>query len=174
MLVNGFPSQFFFASRGLRQGDPISPLLFLLVMEVFTRMVNSAATAALIYAFSVGPLNKSATDVSHLLFADDTIIFCDNNCKQIVNLGGVLISFEVVSELRVNLSKSSILPVGQVDNIQLLAGILGCYIGSFPSSYLGLPLGAKFKDKFIWAPVIERLIEDYLGENQSISPKRGD
>ena len=62
--------------------------------------------------------------------------------------------------------------MGQVDNIQLLAGILGCSIGSFPSSYLDLPLGAKFKDKSIWAPVIERLIEDYLGENQ-ISLQRG-
>ena len=72
-----------------------------------------------------------------------------------MNLSGILIWFEAVSGLRVNLSKSSILPVGQVDNIQLLAGILGCSIGSFPSSYLGLPLGAKFKDKSIWAHVLE-------------------
>ena len=69
VLVNGSPSQFFSASRGLRQSDPISPLLFLLLMEVFTRMVNSAATARLIFDFSVGRLNESATDVSHLLFA---------------------------------------------------------------------------------------------------------
>ena len=119
-------------------------------------MVNSTATAGLISSFSVGRLNESATDVSHLLFADDTIIFCDNDCEQIVNLCGILIWFEAVSGLRVNLPKSSILPVGQVDNIQLLAAILGCSIGSFPSSYLDLPLGAKFKDKSIWAPVIER------------------
>ena len=40
VLINGSPSQFFSASKGLRQGDPISPLLFLLVMEVFTRMLQ--------------------------------------------------------------------------------------------------------------------------------------
>ena len=120
VLVNGSPSQFFSASRGLRQGDPISPLLFLLVMEVFTRMINSAATVGLISGFSVGRVSDSATNVSHLLFVDDTIIFCDNNCEQIVNLRGILIWFEAMAGLRVNLSKSSILPARQVDNIQLL------------------------------------------------------
>jgi len=53
-------------------------------------------------------------------------------------------------------SKSSILPVGQVDNLQMLAGVLGCSIDYLPSSYLGLPLGAKFKDKSIWNPIIDR------------------
>lgn len=114
VLVNGSPSQFFSASRGLRQGDPISPLLFLLVMEVFTRMVNSAATVGLISGFFVGRLNDSASDVSHLLFDDDTIIFCDNDCEQIVNLRDIVIWFEVAFGIRVNLSKSSILLVGQV------------------------------------------------------------
>ena len=112
VLANGSPSQFFSASRELRQGDPISPLLFLLIMEVFT-MVNSATTVGLISGFSVARLNEFVTDVSALLFADDTIIFCDNDCEQIVNLRCILIWFEAVSRLRVNLSKSSIVPVGQ-------------------------------------------------------------
>ena len=127
VLINGSPSQFFSASRGLRQGDPISPLLFLLVMEVFTRMLRAASSAGLLAGFSVGRLNDSSTKISHLLFADDTIIFCDNVCEQIVNLRGILIWFEAVSGLRVNLSglrvnlsKSSILLVGQVDNLQML------------------------------------------------------
>ena len=156
VLINGSPSQFFSASRGLRQGDPISPLLFLLVMEVFTRMLRVASSAGLIAGFSVGRLNDSSTKISHLLFADDTIIFCDNVCEQIVNLRGILIWFEAVSGLRVNLFKSSILPVGQVDNLQPLVGVLGCSIDSLPSSYLGLPLGARFKDKSIWNPVVDR------------------
>ena len=87
------------------------PPLFLLVMAC-SRMVNSVAIVGLISGFSVGRLNESATDVFHLLFADDTIIFYDNDCEQIVNLRGILIWFEAVSGLRVNLSKSSILPVG--------------------------------------------------------------
>jgi len=78
VLINGSPSQFFSASRGLRQGDPISHLLFLLVMEVFTRMLNAASTAGLLVGFSVGRLNETTTNISHLLFVDNTIIFCDN------------------------------------------------------------------------------------------------
>ena len=155
VLVNGSPTEFFSASRGIRQGDPLSPLFFLLVMETFTRMIEAASTAGLIFGFSVGSAN-AAMSISHLLFADDTIIFCDNDCEQMVNLRCVLTWFEAVSGLRVNLAKSSLLPVGEVDNIQLLAGVLGCSIDSFPSTYLGLPLGARFKEKAIWDPIIGR------------------
>jgi len=44
--------------------------------------------------------------------------------------------------------------MGLLDNIQIIAGVLGCKIDSFPITYLGLPLGAKFMDKVIWDPVI--------------------
>jgi len=64
--------------------------------------------------------------------------------------------FEAVSGLRVNLNKSSILPVGEVDTAHVHTDILGCGLDSFPSSYLGLPLGAKFKEKSIWEPIIKR------------------
>jgi len=74
VLINGSPSQFFSASRGLHQGDPISPLLFLLVMEVFTRMLQVATTAGLLSGFFVGQGSANSA-VSHLLFADDTITF---------------------------------------------------------------------------------------------------
>ena len=53
--------------------------------------------------------------------------------------------FEAMSDLRINLSKSEIIPVGPVDNVAELPMELDCGIGSFPSSYLGLPLGAQHK-----------------------------
>jgi len=59
-------------------------------------MVNLTATAGLISGFSVGRLNESATDASNVFFADNTIIFCDNDCEQIVNLHGILIWFEAL------------------------------------------------------------------------------
>ena len=59
----------------------------------------------------------------------------------------ILIWFQAVSGLRINLTKSSMMPVGHLDNLQLLAGVLGCKIESLPITYLGLPLGAKFKEK---------------------------
>jgi len=53
ILVNGLPTDFFLASRRLRQEDPLSPLLFLLVMEVLTRMIEAVSSAGLISGFSV-------------------------------------------------------------------------------------------------------------------------
>jgi len=85
--------------------------------------------------------------VSHLLFADDTVVFCENDCEQMVNLRGVLSWFQAVLSLTVNLAKSSILSIGHMDNIQMLACVLGCKVDAFPTTYLGLPLSAKFKEK---------------------------
>ena len=87
--------------------------------------------------------------VSHLLFADDTLIFCNADLEQILILCMILIWFEVMSGLKINLSKSELVPVGVVHNIDLLLNVLGCKQGTLPMKYLGLPLGAKFKDKTI-------------------------
>jgi len=64
--------------------------------------------------------------------------------------------FEAVSGLHVNWHKSNLVPVSKVDNIQECAGILGCVVGSLPTTYLGLTLGAKSKALQIWSGVIER------------------
>jgi len=63
--------------------------------------------------------------------------------------------------------------VGQVDNILSLAGVLGCSIDSLPSSHLGLPLGAKFKDKSIWEPVVERFERRLSGWKSKYISKGG-
>ena len=54
------------------------------------------------------------------------------------------------------MAKSSILPIGHMDNISTASGVLGCNVDVFPTIYLGLPLGAKFKEKAIWDPIVER------------------
>ena len=84
---------------------------------------------------------------SHLLFANDTLIFCDADLDQMLLLRMLLIWFEAMSGLKINLGKSELVPMGAVHNIELLMAVLGCKQGSLPMKYLGLPLGAKFKDK---------------------------
>ena len=79
-------------------------------MEVLSRMLSTASQSGLITGFSIGRLDLMSLDISHLLFADDTITFCDNNCEQIVNLRCILLWFEIISGLRVTFSRSSILP----------------------------------------------------------------
>ena len=69
----------------------------------------------------------------------------------------IFIWFEAVSGLKINLGVSEIVPVGAVQYIDLFLAVLGCKQGSLPMKYLGLPLGAKFKDKSIWNPILEKM-----------------
>jgi len=86
VLINGAPSRFFSSSRGLRQGDPLSPLLFLLVMEALSKMMSATVDRDLLEGFTVGSRNVAELVVSHLLFADDTLIFCEANGEHLRNL----------------------------------------------------------------------------------------
>ena len=64
--------------------------------------------------------------------------------------------FEVISGLRINLDKSEILPVGRLENVEVLALDVGCKVGRLPTSYLGIPLGANHKSMAVWDGVEER------------------
>ena len=77
ILVNGSLAGFFGSSRGLRQGDPLSPLLFLMVMEVLSRLLKRTKNGGFLYGFQAGSHSYGGIHISHLLFADDTILFCD-------------------------------------------------------------------------------------------------
>ena len=77
VLVNEAPADFFGSSRGLRQGDPLSPLLFLVMMEVFSKMMKRVEVAGLLRGFRANGRKGEEVCVSHLLFANDTILFCD-------------------------------------------------------------------------------------------------
>ncbi|RVW30368.1 hypothetical protein CK203_097914 [Vitis vinifera] len=74
-----------------------------------------------------------------------------------VVLSWLLMWFEAISGLNINLEKSEILPVGSVENAEVLASELGCKVGSLPSTYLGLPLGAPHKSVVVWDGVEERM-----------------
>ena len=105
--------------------------------------------------FRVGDLEGRSLVVSHLLFADNTLLFCDADLDQNLILRMVLIWFEATSGLKINLGKSKLVPVGAVHNIELPVNVLSCKQGTLAIKYLGLPLGAKFKDKKIWNLILE-------------------
>jgi len=94
---------------------------------------------------------------SHILFADDTLIFCEANLEHIRSLPSLFLCFEAVSGLRINMAKLVLVSVGNVMNVEGLASILGCRVSSLPIKYLGLPLGASFKANFIWDDIIEKV-----------------
>ena len=129
-------------------------------MEALSRLLDRAVREGLCLGFTVGKSDETSLMVSHLLFADDMLIFCDADSDQISNLRHVFSFFEVCSGLKINLSKSEIFSVRDVPNIEEIREILGCKLARLPMKYLGLPLGSNFKDKTIWNSVLERWKED--------------
>ena len=148
-MLNVSPLDFFGSSRGIWQGDSLSLLLFDIVVEALSNMLDMAAFAGQFSGFLVGSMIGTLMMVSHLLFADDTLIFCDVEPTYIANLTVILARFKEALGLSINLGKSELVPVGVVHNLEVLVGLLGCGQSSLPLKYLGLPLGAKFKDSSI-------------------------
>jgi hypothetical protein len=79
ILINGSPSGFFSNSCGLRQGDPLSLILFVVIMEVLSRMMFVTMNRGLLLGFLMGSRNNEEVIVSHLMFADDTLNFFEAN-----------------------------------------------------------------------------------------------
>jgi hypothetical protein len=157
VLVNGIPSNFFSSSRGLRQGDHLSPILFVFVMEALSKLLTATVHRGILLGFAVGSGSSKMVNISHLLFADDTLVFCGANADHLRYLHVLFLCFEAVSSLKINLAKSFLVPVGYVDNVDGLAGILDCGVSSLPLKYLGFPLGVSFKAKSIWDGVVGKI-----------------
>jgi hypothetical protein len=121
-------------------------------MEALSRMLSAGINDGLLEGFKVG--NEI---VSHFLFADDTLIFCNASPYQLAHLQGIFLLFEAASRLKVNLAKSVMIPVGNVQQVDYLASILGCEVASLPFKYLGLPLGAPNSAIHIWDGVFEKM-----------------
>jgi hypothetical protein len=83
ILINGCPQGFFASSRGLRQGNPLSLLLFVLIMESLSRLLVHASHERYFSEFLVGSDEANHLMVSHLLFADDTLIFYNADVVQL-------------------------------------------------------------------------------------------
>lgn len=113
--------------RGLRQGDPLPPFLFVIVMDALSHMLDATVGGGFLSDLLAGGVN-----ISHLLFADDTLFFCEPNRGHIQSLRVLLLCSEAVTGLQVYLLKSKMVPVGSMSNVQCLASIMGCKFLRFP------------------------------------------
>ncbi|RVX05596.1 hypothetical protein CK203_027274 [Vitis vinifera] len=146
----------FQSSRGLRQGNLLSPYHFVIAMEALNCLLKKAICGGFLSACQVKGRGREGVEVSHLLFADDTLIFCEAGEEQMTFLCWVLMWFEAISGLKVNLDKSELILVGRVENVDDLVGKLGCKVGRLSSTYLGMPLGASFNSVAAWDGIKER------------------
>lgn len=155
VLVNGSPTSEFSPSRGIRQGDPLSPFLFNIVVEGLNILLTRARELNL---FKGGVIGANEISVSHLQFADDSIIFCEANWEEVMNIKRVLRCFEMISGLRINYHKSVISGIGvQDDLLAAIAGRLNCKCQKRPFKYLGMPLGANPGRLKTWKPIVDRV-----------------
>ena len=148
-------------------------MLFLVMMEVFSKMMKRAKRADLLRGFRANSRRGEGVCVSHLLFADDTILFCDADEKQIPHVQMHLLCFQAVTSLKVNALKSEMVSNGEVPNVHVLAEILGCRIGSLPMTYLGMPLGASHKSPTVWNPIFEKIKRKLAGCKKMCFSKSG-
>jgi hypothetical protein len=141
VLVNGSPTSEINIQRGLKQGDPLAPFLFLLVAEGFAGLMRSAVDKNLFKGFVVG---SEGLAISHLQYADDTLCIGKASLENLWTLKAILRGFELASGLKVNFLKSCLIGVNVPHGFMDLAcGILNCKRGTTPFWYLGLPVGAN-------------------------------
>jgi hypothetical protein len=155
VLVNGSPTSEINIQRGLKQGDPLAPFLFLLVAEGFAGLMRSAVEKNYFKGFGVG---DGGVVVSHLQYANDTICVGEATMENIWTLKAILCGFELSSGLKVNFWKSCLMGVNVPPSfLDLACNFLNCKRGAIPFSYLGLPVGASPRRCATWDPLIEHI-----------------
>jgi len=155
ILLNGIPGKVFHCQRGVRQGYPLSPLLFVLAADLLQSIVNKAKDRGLLRL----PIpQRAGSEFPIVQYADDTLMVLEACPRQLFVLKALLNSFADSTGLKVNYSKSSIYPINVApEKMELLSGTLNCQIGSLPLPYLGLPLGTTKPRVEDFLPVVQRI-----------------
>lgn len=141
-LLNGVPGKKFIAKGGgVRQGDPLLPLLFVLAVDFLQTILNEAMRNNIILA----PLRiNSYPDFPLIQYVDDTILVLPAEIIDLNQIRNLLLHFAAQTGLKVNYNKSVIIPMNvPAGKIELIQSTLGCQIGTFPFTYLGLPLSTN-------------------------------
>lgn len=132
---------------------PLSPFLFVIVMEALTGIMKKATSAGLFNGIKV---TNEGPYLSHLIYADDVVFIGEWSIVNVNNLRRILRCFYLASGLKVNLDKCSIYGVGVNEGeVEAMAQVLKCRKGTFPFKHLGLLVGANMNLARNWKPVID-------------------
>jgi hypothetical protein len=146
VMVNGVTGGKIVHVRGLRQGDPTSPMLFVMGMEVLTACIDKAVHAQIFQSLAgISPLQWIS------VYADDVVLFVRPDEGELSAIRGLLQLFGEASGLKVNYRKSTATLIrGDEEDGERVSLILHCKLASFPIKYLGLQLALRPLTKAEW------------------------
>jgi len=140
MLVNGSPTKEFKPSRGLRQGDPLAPFLFIVVAKCLVGLVRQVVKTNMLSSLKFG---RKEVELCILQFADDTLFLCEDSFTNVMTLKAILRDFELASGL-INFHKSKLADINVLrSNIDCYTKTLNCAHMGIPFTYLGLEVGGN-------------------------------
>ena len=152
--VNDDVGHYFQTRKGVRQGDPLSPILFNIVVYMLAILIARAKENQ---QFKGVVPHLVDDGLSILQYADDTILFMEDNIEQAKNLKLLLCAFEQLSGLKINFHKSELFCFGEAMVFKTeYEQIFGCGQGMFPFRYLGIPMHYKRLKNSDWKGVDER------------------
>nr|GEX97885.1 RNA-directed DNA polymerase, eukaryota [Tanacetum cinerariifolium] len=154
ILVNGSPSSEFKFHKGLKQGDALSPFLFILVMESLHISLNNILNSGLDKGIRI---DESLT-LSHLFYADDAVFIGKWDKANVITIVNMLKCFYLVSGLKINIQNSKIMGIGtSQEEVDTDANVIGCNTFSLPFNYLGVKVGSSSSRSNFWDEVIAKL-----------------
>lgn len=159
ILINGNESNPFKPARGLRQGDPLSPLLFVLATDALQAVVAQAKASGLL---SEPAPRRPVPSIS--IYADDAVLFFKPSQQETKVVKAILQIFGAASGLMTNYNKSATTPIQcSQEQLQVVADELQCNIQLFPIIYLGLPLSTRKPTKAEVQPILDKLANKVAG-----------
>jgi hypothetical protein len=167
ILLNGIPGKQFVCKRGVRQGDPLSPLLYLFGSDLLQTVVNDLVRQGI----TSRPTETNDMDFPIIQYVDDTLLIMPADLTQLCALKEALERYSLSTGLKISYGKSQLIPINvPFETADLLAAEFGCQVGTMPFTYLGLPLGTTKPLINDLLPLVTRL-ERKLSSSSSFLPQ---